>query len=307
MKILVLGGTGFIGNHIVRELEKSHDVFCASRSNGLDLEKDDISCLGNFEFDVVIHLAAHVGSVKYVFENGADVIRKNLLINLNAFNSALNVKASKIICINAACIYPAAADIQDEKVLWNGEPHPSSSSFSSTKRAMIHMGKAFFDQHGLKSVNVILPGVYGPGDDTDPMKVHAMNALIIKAVRNILFEEKILVWGTGRPIREWLYVKDIASLINEILVREDLPDYFNIGQEKGHSIADTVKILQKKLSIPNSEIEYLTQMQDGDPRKILGGELFKKLFKNFNFTSLDYGIDKTIEYYKSKLMSNIIK
>ena len=297
MNILVTGGTGFIGKHIVKQLEKEHEVHCFSRGNGLDLQKNDISVLGDFNFDIMIHGAAHVGSVKYVFEHGADVIEKNLMININAYKSALKVSAKKVICLNAACIYPGEADVQHERILWNGEVHNSSAAFSSTKRALIQLGRAYKNQYGLESTNIIFPGVYGPGDAQDPEKVHALNALIIKGVRNKLFGENIKVWGTGKPLREWLYVKDISRLINLILHHDDLPDILNIGKEFGNSITDIVNIIQRKLEISDNEIEYLTDMPDGDPKKILGGDLFKSYFPKFKFTSLDEGIDETINYY----------
>ena len=156
---------------------------------------------------------------------------------------------------------------------------------------------AYRKQNNILSNSLILPGVYGPGDYTDPELTHAMNALIIKSILFKYKKEPLKVWGTGSPIREWLFVNDVGKIVLQAIEEKNLPEYFNLSQEYGLSIRDTVKLLSNILEFDFNEVTFLTDMPDGDYKKILSSRVFKKFF-NFKFTQLEEGLSKTIKYYK---------
>lgn len=303
MRILITGGNGFVGSKVQNLLKKKYEVHSISRSNGFDLSEGSYTHFSKKKkFDILINSAAHVGSVKYVKDNAANVIDKNIRIYVNTYKSALECDVKKIININAACIYPGNSNIQNEKYLWFGRQHESSEAFSSPKKFLGHLGNAYQSQYGIISHNLILPGVYGPGDSPDPMKTHAMNALIIKSILYKYKNQPLEVWGTGKPIREWIYVEDVAKLVLKALNKKSLPEFINLGQQKGLSILNTVKKLSDILKFDFENVKFLTEMPDGDYKKVLSSKLFKKHFKNFKFTSENTGIRKTINYYKSILI-----
>lgn len=302
-KILITGGNGFVGSRITGLIKNKYKTHVISRSNGFDLSKSSYSTFSKKKkFDILINAASHVGSVKYVKENAASVIDTNIRIYANTYKLALECGIKKIININAACIYPGDTNIQTEKYLWTGRAHESSEAFSSPKKFLAHLGAAYKSQHGIISNNLILPGVYGPGDSPDPMKTHAMNALIIKAILHKYKNQPIKVWGTGKPIREWIYVDDVAKIVMKSIKMTNLPEFINLGQQKGSSISQTVKDLSKILKFDFKNVHFLTNLPDGDYKKVMSSKLFVKHFKNFKFINQINGINKTIEYYKKILI-----
>jgi GDP-L-fucose synthase len=302
MKILLTGGTGFVGSSIREELSKKHSVTSISRREGVDLSKGTLGEHKEIDnFDIMIHAAANVGSVKRVSELASEIIDSNLRINLNAYKTAVECNIKRIININASCIYPAGSEIQDENKLFIGRTHDSSEAFSAAKKLLIHLGMAYRKQNNILSNSLILPGVYGPGDYTDPELTHAMNALIIKSILFKYKKEPLKVWGTGSPIREWLFINDVGKIVLQAIEEKNLPEYFNLSQEYGLSIRDTVKLLSNILDFDFNEVTFLTDMPDGDYKKILSSRIFKKFF-NFKFTQLEEGLSKTIKYYKDILL-----
>ena len=299
-KILIVGGYGFIGKSIFKLLSQKYKVVRHSRRTGLDLTTSNFSVLDNEYYDTIINCAVHVGSIKYNLENAATLCSDNLLIYTHLYKLALRVKAKNVINLISNCAYPGFCNLQIEKDFWMGEPHESIRAFAISKRALIVLSEAYMKQHSLQSFNLILPGVYGVGDYDAPMKVHALDALIIRFIKAKRENTKVEIWGTGNPIREWIYVEDVARLVEEILNRSDLPLFLNAGQKFGISIKELADLIKHKINF-NNEIVYLKEMEDGDPIKILDDTLFREYFPNFLFTTLEDGINSTIKYYEEIL------
>jgi GDP-L-fucose synthase len=303
-KILILGGFGFLGKNINKVLKNSeYEVFNESKRTGCDLLdfqnlRDKIESI---KPNYIINASAHVGSMDYVAKNCADVCHDNSLMYINLYRAVKEVD-SNIIIINpiSNCSYPGIINVQNEENWWDGVIHESVESYGNPKKLGFILSETYRKQYGIKTINLILANAYGPLDYTDVNKTHALNGLIIRMIESMRRGDKqFVVWGTGTPIREWLYMEDAARLIKEIIDGEisNLPNPLNFGMEQGVSIIDSVNTIKTLLNYDVEIVNDLTK-QDGAPIKILGSTKFKENFKNFVFTDYIEGIKKTIEYYE---------
>lgn len=306
-KILILGGYGFLGKHLNNVFKKSnYEIFNESRRTGCDILNLDVltTIIKNISPDIIINAAAHVGSINYVTSNSADVCHDNSMMYINIFKAILDVNP-KIILINpiSNCSYPGIIDVQNEENWWDGSIHESVESYGTPKKFGYILSQCYQKQYGIKTINLIMANSYGPLDYTDENKTHALNGLIMRMIKSQKNNDKdFIVWGSGNPIREWLYMEDAANIIKEIIDynKYDLPNPINIGQEHGVSINDSVNTIKKLLNY-DVNIKHDLTKQDGAPVKVLGGKLFNQHFPDFQFTDYETGIKNTIEYYKNKV------
>ncbi len=307
MNVLILGVTGFVGQNAYNVLNKSgvFNIIKSSKTLGDDLNNysEVEKLLTQSQPDYIINCAAHVGSLNYVTQKAADVILDNTRMILNIYEAVSKI-CPKAIIINpiANCAYPASSDTFSEDDWMNGHLHRSVLSYGSTKRLLWHVGESFFMQYQIKSIYLFVPNMYGPNDSSDPNKAHALNALISRFVKAEKESNKeIELWGTGIAIREWLYAEDFAKIIENILTQKTtigLDEPVNIGQNFGLSVRELSQIINQKFD--NSfAIKWNHNMPDGAPKKVMDDRRFKKVFKDFAFTEFNYGIEQTINYYKS--------
>lgn len=308
MKVLLLGHTGFVGTNMLNLLNRFNiEVHGASRTNGYDLrEQAQVEKLiTSLNPDVIINCAAHVGSLNYVTEFAGDVVNDNIQM-ITALYNAVVAKNLKLKIINpvANCSYPGDATLYKEAELENGAIHPSVLSYGSTRRLMVALSKSYEMQYGLKTVNLLVPNMYGPNDSCDPNKAHALNALISKFVKGHLEEkQEINVWGTGKVVREWLYAEDFAKIVISILQQPTLFDVIdkplNIAQNTGLSIRELVDTINQNFD-NQFAIEYDVTKPDGAPKKVMCDENFRKVFTDFVFEDFAKGIKTTKDYYVSQ-------
>jgi GDP-L-fucose synthase len=306
-KILILGGYGFMGRNL-NEVFKNSDykIFNESRRTGCDITNYESlkDKLKEINPDIIIHAAAHVGSIAYVTKYPADVVYDNTLMYVNLFK-AVNEVNKNIVIINpiSNCSYPGIIDIQNEQNWWDGIIHDSVESYGNPKKIGYIISECYKKQHGIKTINLIMANAYGPFDYVDEQRTHAMNGIIMRMIKSMKNNDKeFTVWGTGTPIREWIYMPDMAKFIKNIIDEEiyELPNPINIGQEEGISIINSVNQIKDILNYNVEVIKDITK-QDGAPIKVLGKSLFKKYFPNFEFTDYKTGITNTINYYKKLL------
>ena len=306
MKILVLGGHGFVGKHVVNALNKTeHEVHPISRRDGIDLRDytKTENCFNEIKPDVIINCAAHVGSVHYVTTYASDVFFDNAQMALNIYNVAAKVcPDARIINPLSNCSYPGDSDIQRETDWWANEVHESVFSYGNAKRFIYVISKCYNKQNGIKSINFLIPNTFGPGDSTDPNKTHALNGMIIRMIKaerdgDAEFE----IWGTGSPSREWAYIDDVVNIINEgIYTKEDLIYPVNLAQKKGYTIKESAEMIADSVCF-KGKLTFNTDYQDGDPIKILDDKKFRYFFPDFLFFNHKKGIEETVKYYKSVL------
>jgi GDP-L-fucose synthase len=277
-------------------------VFC--RSSGCDLL--DLPTLwaklDHFRPSFLVNCAALVGSVNYVTDFAADVIDVNMRMLLNIYKVAQQLHEVIVINPIANCAFPGGAGEHKEEELWDGPIHPSVLSYGSTRRMMDALAQCYHAQYGVRTSNLIVPNMYGPFDSTNFNKAHALNALAIKFVRAKKYQEpEVEVWGTGKPIREWLYVGDFARIVREIIERDQmLLDPVAIAQNHGMSVTELVEIIREVVGY-QGEVVFNTKYQDGSPKKVMNDARFRRLFPDFEFTSFTEGLSQTIKYYSRLL------
>ena len=306
MKILIIGGHGFVGKNINELLKDSpHEVISLSRVDGFDLTdyKSTEEHLTKLKPDVIMNCAAHVGSLHYVSEYTADVVDDNTQMILCLYRAVKNVcPQAKVINPISNCSYPGDALVQEESEYWDGAVHQSVWSFANSKRMWVVVSECYERQYNINTVNFLAANSYGPGDYTDPNKTHALNGMIIRMLKaKAANESQFEIWGTGKPTREWLYVKDLASMmVQAIDMKEPQATPINIGQNKAYAIRETAEMI-KELAGYEGELTFNTSYQDGAPTKQLDDKLFRSRYPDFAFTDISEGIKETIAYYQKAL------
>lgn len=306
MRILVLGGHGFVGKSVFSQLKNTnHDIFILSQRDGLDLT--NLECTKKYfskiQPGVIINCAAHGGSLHYVTEFAGDVIYDNIQMALNLF------KATKDSCPDARiinplsnCSYPGDANIHYEPEWWKGEVHDSVFSYGNAKRFIYVISKNYHKQYGINTVNYLVPNTFGPGDYTDPNKTHALNGMIIRMIEaQRQGAREFEIWGTGKPVREWAYIKDVASILTKgIDIETNLVYPVNIAQNKGYSIKESAEFIAEAIGF-EGKLLFNSKYQDGAPVKILDNRHFRRIFPQYEFFDHKKGIAETVTYYKSVL------
>ena len=306
MKFLILGHTGFVGKNLMTHLTNlGHDVAGVS-TEGCDLrEYDNVARILQTltPLDAVFNCAANVGSVHYVTKYAADVITDNTQMALNLYK-AVTAYAPETVIINplSNCCYADGSLLQDEREWLSGPVHHSVFSFGNFKRVLYYISKCYDIQHGTRTVNLMLPGIYGPGDSTDPNKVHALNGMIIRMLecqkeKQANFE----IWGTGEPVREWIYIDDVCKIMTTAAENTgDVIEPINIAQGDGSSIKQTAEFIATALEF-DGELTFNTDYQDGAAIKILKTGKFTETFGDFDFYDHQEGIRNTVDYYREVL------
>lgn len=304
-KIAVLGASGFVGKSVCAELGRAgHKVGRFSPSiigfDLLDLNRAKTE-LYWFAPDYIVNCAGITGSIAFVGEYPFRVLAENARMITNLYNIAREV-GSTIINPVANCGYPGDASVLKEDEFLSGRLHPSVYGYGFTRRMLLVASQTAHQQYGVDSINLIAPNMYGPGDSTSPNKTHAMNALVIKfllAVRDGAPEVEI--WGTGLPVREWLYVGDFARVVVQAIDKDGpLNRPVNVAQKHGNSIKEIAEMAKRSTGY-SGEIVYNDSMPDGAMCKIMDNKLFKQEFPGFEFMPLYDGLDATIEYYRGVL------
>lgn len=306
MKVVVFGANGFAGSNIVEVLrENGVEPIQASRSTGLDLRdtRQVTEFLSKHRPKFIINCAAHVGSLNYVTEQAATVIADNTRMIMGMYE-AVAAACPLAIVINpiANCAYPGSAEVYREEEWWNGHIHRSVLAYGSTRRLLWTVAESFQMQYAVRSINLLTPNMYGPHDSTDPNKAHALNALVSKFVKaEKIKQPELPIWGTGIAIREWLYARDFARLVWEIMLlpdRQGLEKPLNLAQNDGLSVKELVDIIQSKFDYQGNVV-WDHSKPDGAPKKVMDDTRFRQLFPDFQFTDFEQGIANTIAYYES--------
>jgi len=301
-RILVTGGAGFLGSFVVEKLrKKDYKNIFIPRSKDYDLTQMDAvkKVYKDSKPHIVIHLAAKVGGIGANKANPAKFLYENLIMGLQMMEQARIFGVEKFVNIGTVCSYPKYTPLPfKEEDLWNGYPEETNAPYGLAKKMLIVQGQAYYKQYGFNVISLILANLYGPRDNFDLETSHVIPALIRKCVEAVRENKKeIVVWGTGKATREFLYVEDASEAIILALEKYNKPDPVNIGTGCEISIKDLVKLIAKLTGF-KGRIIWDTTKPDGQPRRCLDT---KKARKEFGFkakTSLEEGLKKTIRWYK---------
>ncbi|MEN9341796.1 MAG: hypothetical protein RIQ54_52 [Candidatus Parcubacteria bacterium] len=304
-KILVTGGSGFVGIQVVKKLLENgvkKENIATPRSTELDLRMWE-NCRKAVEGqDIVIHLAAKVGGIGFNREHPGELLYDNLIMGTQLMEVARQAAVEKFVAIGTICAYPKFAPIPfKEDDIWNGYPEETNAPYGLAKKMMLVQSQAYRQQYQFNAIYLLLVNLYGPGDNFNPQSSHVIPALIKKVVdAQEEGKKEIEVWGTGTPTREFLYVDDAAEAIVKATIGYDTSEPVNIGSGSEISIKDLV-ILIKELSGYEGDVIWDTTKPDGQPRRILDVTRAKEKFGFEAKTNFTDGLRKTIEFYREEI------
>lgn len=299
-KIYLAGHNGLVGSAIHRKLEKDgYKNIIKKDFKELDLrDNDKVKKFFQEEKPEYVFLAAaKVGGIVANNEFGADFIYDNLAIELNIIKASQENGVKKLLFLGSSCIYPR--DCQQpikEKYLLTGPLEETNKPYAMAKIAGLIMCQAFNKQYGTNFISVMPTNLYGPGDNFDLKSSHVLPALIRKfheaKVNN---EPTVTVWGTGKPMREFLYVDDLADAVVFLMNNYDDGGIINIGTGEDQTIKELAEIIKEVIGY-KGEIVFDTSKPDGTPRKLL--DVSKLDLTGWKFkTKLEDGVKKTYEWY----------
>ncbi len=307
MKIFLAGHKGLVGSAIYRKLiEKKYKNIITIDKKKLDLldQNSVFKFIKKKKPDIVIIAAARVGGVYHNNIHGADFIYENLQIQNNLIHGSFKNKVKKVIFLGSSCIYPKKSKQPiKEKYLLTGKLEETNEPYAIAKIAGVKMCEAYNRQYKTNYICIMPSNAYGPNDNYHPLNSHFFPALIKKAHECKIKNKKIFeVWGTGKPLRELIYVDDVADACVYFMKKNTKETLINIGTGKDMRIRDYAKFLIKKLNL-KVKIKYNKKKPDGVYRKVLDVKLAKKYGWKSKFT-LDKGFKITyrdfLKNYKNK-------
>ena len=307
MKILVTGGSGFLGKYVVKTLHDScfkYDDIFVCRKIDFDLtNNDDVKRLySTYQPDAVIHLAAEVGGIGANIDNPGRFFYANMSMGINMVENAHIFNVEKFIFVGTVCSYPKFCKTPFvEESIWDGYPEETNAPYGIAKKSIMVMLQAYKKQYGLRSCVVVPTNMYGPFDNFKDESSHVIPSLIKKFVRAKLNnEESVTCWGTGKATREFLYVEDCARGIVTGLKLIDDPLPINLGggfeismENLAYKIKDIVEY--------EGAILWDKSKPDGQPKRLLNVNRAKKLLGWESLVNFDEGLKKTIDWYKQTL------
>ncbi len=302
-KIYVAGHRGMVGSAIVRKLtELGYTNIITAPKNKLNLL--DQSEVDNFfqkqKPEYVFLAAAKVGGIKANSDFKADFIYDNLMIQTNVIRACKEHDVKKLLFLGSSCIYPKLAPQPiKEDYLLDGKLEPTNDAYAIAKIAGIKMCQSFNQQYGTNFISVMPTNLYGPNDNYDLNNSHVLPAMIRKFHEaKLKNKERVEIWGTGTPMREFLYVDDLADACVYLMINYNDSEIVNIGTGEDITIKDLAYLVKEVVGF-EGDIYFNTEMPDGTPRKLLDVSKLKELGWTYK-TSLKEGIQKTYLDYVSK-------
>ena len=327
-RILVTGGAGFLGSFVVQRLK---DRGCANvfvpRSKEYNLVEMEAvrRVYRDASPDIVIHLAARVGGIGANCANPGKFFYDNLMMGVQMMEVGRQLGLEKFVAIGTICAYPRFTPVPfKEEDLWNGYPEETNAPYGLAKKMLLVQAQAYRQQYGFNAIYLLPVNLYGPEDNFAPESSHVIPALIKKIVHAIGGKEAalrrireqiqpdkldkrekrnqrdkpVVVWGTGRATREFLYVDDAAEGILLAAEKYNKPDPVNLGAGFEISIKELVELMAKVINF-EGEIIWDPSKPDGQPRRMLDVSRAEKEFGFKSNTSFEKGLKKTIEWYIS--------
>jgi GDP-L-fucose synthase len=299
MKVLVTGGGGFLGAHLVERLEADgHDVFSARRRDyDLTHEREAGRLFDDARPEIVFHLAAEVGGIGANRANPGRYWYANLQMGVNVLEQSRLHAVRKLVLAGTVCAYPKFTPVPfSEEDLWNGYPEETNAPYGIAKKTLLVGAQAYREQYGLDTIFLLPTNLYGPRDNFDLATSHVIPALIRKMIES---PEEIVLWGDGSPTREYLFVDDCVEGFVLAAERYDGAEPVNLGTGVETSIRETAELVADVVGF-DGRIVWDTSMPNGQPRRSLDASRAKRLFGFEARTPLREGLEKTVAWYRER-------
>jgi GDP-L-fucose synthase len=302
-RILVTGGSGFLGRHLLAALARRgcRDVLAPRRADyDLTIETDVQRLFVDLHPHVVVHLAAVVGGIGANRDSPGRFFYENVMMGALTMEHARRSGVEKFVGVGTICAYPKLAPVPFlERDLWNGYPEETNAPYGIAKKMLLVQGQSYRAQYGFNAIHLLPVNLYGPHDNFDRASSHVIPALIRKCVEAI--EEKapeLVCWGTGTATREFLYVEDCAEAIALALERYEDPEPVNIGAGFEISIRDLAELIARLTGFAG-RVVFDPSKPDGQPRRSLDTSRALKRFGFRATTDFRQGLQRTIDWYRA--------
>lgn len=298
--ILVIGATGFLGKRVCRLLDSKKIAYeKTSLSLGLDLRNQDavVHYFKKLKPTYVLNCASFVGGIQFGYKYPADLFKNNSEMINNVFFACKEAGVKRLVNPISNCVYPAAATLFKEEEIWDGPLHESVLVYGLMRKMSWVAAWAYAKQHGLDTANIVLSNMYGPDDHFEEERSHALGALIMKFVKAKKENLKnVTVWGTGKPVREWLHVDDGAEAMVRATDMKATTDFVNVGVASGVSISELALLIKTAVGY-EGEMVFDTTKADGAPYKTVDGTQGEKYLGWKPQRNLKEEIKNTVNWY----------
>ena len=301
MKVLIFGSNGLVGSSIKKVFEKNESKFETISSTRKDADLLSLTETKNFitkiQPNLIINSAAKVGGIHANNTERSEFLIQNVKINLNILESLIDFPNIQLINLGSSCIYPLEAEnpIKEEAIM-TGSLEPTNSPYAMAKLTAIELGNSISSQYGNKILNLIPTNLYGPNDNFSDKESHVIPALI-QRIHNAKVENlpSVEVWGTGSPMREFLYVDDLSDAIMFLININITHGLLNVGSGKEITIKELVEKIKVVVDF-QGEIVFNKNYPDGNPRKLIDSSKINELGWKTN-TNIEEGLKYTYEWY----------
>ncbi len=302
-KVLVTGGRGFLGSHLVQKLmTTSAKELLVPGVEEFDLTKEADREAVVEGVDVVIHLAALVGGIGFNQKNQGRIFYENAIMGIGLMDAAYRAGVKKFVSVGTVCAYPKFTPTPfREDDLWDGYPEETNAPYGLAKKMLLVQGQAYREQYGFNAIYLLPANLYGPGDNFDPKSSHVIPALIKRFMdAKRLKKKSVKVWGTGKPTREFLYVKDAGRGIVQAAEKYNGKEPVNLGSGFEISIRELVEIVADLVGYKGL-INWDKSRPDGQPRRKLDVSRAEKEFGFKAKVDFKKGLRETIKWYEKQV------
>jgi GDP-L-fucose synthase len=307
-RILVTGGSGFLGRFVLDKLRKRGcQTLLAPRRKDYDLIQGEQvkQMYRDLQPDLVIHLAGVIGGIGANQENQGKFFYDNLMMGVQLIEEGRLSGIQKFVCIGTICAYPKFTPVPfGEENLWNGYPEETNAPYGIAKKTLLVQLQAYRHQYGFNGIYLLPVNLYGPYDNFDPNRSHVIPALIKKCFDAIREgRDEVVVWGTGKATREFLYVEDCAEGIVLAAEKYEGAEPVNLGAGFEISIKDLTDRIVALTGFKGG-IVWDRSKPDGQPRRMLETSRAAKYFGFVAKTSFDEGLKRTVQWYGKNRAGN---